>query len=141
MPFSAVHERRLRLRVEELTAAVLPLPLTGLLGRDKDLEVLLEWLAEPGARLITLIGPGGVGKSRLALELARLVADHGKLRVLFTSLATIWDPGLAACAIAEALGLADLTAAICRSAHVPRAMVSRHCCWWTISSRCSPRHR
>ena len=96
---------------EELTAAVLPLPLTVLLGRDKDLEVLQEWLAEPGARLITLIGPGGVGKSRLALELARLVADHGKLRVLFTSLATIWDPGLAACAIAEALGLADLTAA------------------------------
>jgi predicted ATPase/DNA-binding XRE family transcriptional regulator len=96
---------------EELTASVLPLPLTGLLGRDKDLEVLQEWLAEPGARLITLIGPGGVGKSRLALELARFVADHGKLRVLFMSLATIWDPGLAACAIAEALGLADLTAA------------------------------
>jgi hypothetical protein len=37
---------------EELTAAVLPLPLTGLVGRDKDPEVLQEWLAEPSARLI-----------------------------------------------------------------------------------------
>ena len=34
---------------------------------QEELAVLPEWLAEPGARLITLIGPGGVGKSRLAL--------------------------------------------------------------------------
>ena len=48
-----------------------PLPLTRLLGRERDLEVLQQWLADPAARLITLVGPGGVGKTRLALEVAR----------------------------------------------------------------------
>ena len=104
-----MHERRPLSAFEELTAAVLPLPLTGFSGATR-ISRCCRSGSPPGARLITLIGPGGVGKSRRRF-LARLVADHGKLRVLFTSLATIWDPGLAACAIAEALGLADLTAA------------------------------
>src|SRR6266576_1402272 len=49
----------------------LPLALTALLGRDADVETLRHWLADPAARLITLTGPGGAGKTRLALELAR----------------------------------------------------------------------
>src|SRR5262245_20154737 len=53
--------------VDELRRAVLlPLPLTALLGRDADLETLRQWLADPAARLITLTGPGGAGKTRLA---------------------------------------------------------------------------
>ncbi len=79
-------------------------------GARNDVELLQQWLADPGVRLITLIGPGGVGKTRLALELAREIAAEGTTRVAFTPLAAIRDPGLAACAIAEALGLADLTA-------------------------------
>jgi predicted ATPase/DNA-binding XRE family transcriptional regulator len=96
--------------VDELSGASLPLALTVLLGRDRDVQTLRHWLAEPAFRLITLIVPGGVGKTRLALELARSIADEGSTRVVFVPLAYIWDPGLAACAIAEALGLADLTA-------------------------------
>ncbi len=96
--------------VDELNAVSLPLPLTGLLGRETDVQTLRHWLADPAARLITLIGPGGVGKTRLALELARAIADEGSTRVALASLAAIRDPALAACAIAEALGLADLTA-------------------------------
>jgi predicted ATPase/DNA-binding XRE family transcriptional regulator len=96
--------------VDELSGASLPLSLTVLLGRDGDVQTLRHWLAEPAFRLITLIGPGGVGKTRLALELARGIADEGPTRVMFVPLAYIRDPGLAACAIAEALGLADLTA-------------------------------
>jgi stage III sporulation protein SpoIIIAA len=43
---------------------------------------LRDWLADPVARLITLIGPGGVGKTRLALELARMIADQGACRAV-----------------------------------------------------------
>src|SRR6185295_1503739 len=51
--------------VDELTGVSLPAPLTALLGRERDVQTLRQWLAEPAARLITLIGPGGVGKTRL----------------------------------------------------------------------------
>ena len=96
--------------VEELSSVSLPLTLTALLGRDADVQVLLQWLADPTARLITLLGPGGVGKTRLALAVARGIADESATRVVFVSLAAIRDSGLAACAIAEALGLADISA-------------------------------
>src|SRR5262249_103992 len=64
--------------VDELSAASLPLPLTSLLGRDHDVAVLQQWLADAGARLITLVGPGGVGENRPALELARARAGGGE---------------------------------------------------------------
>src|SRR5687767_8615471 len=50
--------------VDELRSASLPLPPTALLGRDTEMETLRQWLADPAIRLITLIGPGGVGKTR-----------------------------------------------------------------------------
>src|SRR5262245_16276203 len=60
---------------EESSQAVLPLPLTVLIGRHADLEALGQWLADPAVRLITLVGPGGVGKTRLVLELARAIVE------------------------------------------------------------------
>ncbi len=96
--------------VDELTHVSLPLPLTALLGRESEVRVLRQWLADPAARLISLIGPGGVGKTRLALEVARAVADQGACRVLFVGLAAIRNPAFVAPAIAEALGVADDTA-------------------------------
>src|SRR5262249_40243424 len=50
-------------------AGGLSLPLTPMLGRDAEMQALRHWLDDPAARLITLTGPGGVGKTRLALEL------------------------------------------------------------------------
>jgi predicted ATPase/DNA-binding XRE family transcriptional regulator len=94
---------------DELNGFSIPLPLTVLLGRDRDVQLLLEWLADPAARLITLIGPGGVGKTRLALEVALAIAEARSYRVLFVPLAAIGDPAFVASAIAEALGLADVT--------------------------------
>jgi predicted ATPase/DNA-binding XRE family transcriptional regulator len=95
--------------VEELSGVSLPVPLTVLLGRDADVQTLRHWLTDPAARLITLIGPGGVGKTRLALEIAR-IADEESTRVAFVSLAAIRNSAFVASAIAEALGLADVTA-------------------------------
>jgi predicted ATPase/DNA-binding XRE family transcriptional regulator len=96
---------------DELSTTSLPLPLTGLIGRDRDLELLQQWLADPAARLITLIGPGGVGKTRLALEVARHVAEDDATRVVLVELASIRHATLVAPAIAEALGLSDSAAA------------------------------
>ncbi len=96
--------------VDELSDVSLPLAPTGLLGRDADVQTLRHWLADPAARLITLIGPGGVGKTRLALELARAIAAEGATRVVFVPLAAIRNPEFVASAIAEALGLSDVTA-------------------------------
>ncbi len=95
--------------VDELSTTSLPLALTALLGREADLQTLREWLADPAVRLITLVGPGGVGKTRLALELARVVAEAGDTRVVFVPLAVVCDPGFVALAIAQALGLSDVT--------------------------------
>jgi predicted ATPase/DNA-binding XRE family transcriptional regulator len=96
--------------VDELGGASLPLAVTALLGRDADVQTLRRWLADPAARLITLTGPGGVGKTRLALELAHAVATEDATRVVFVTLASIRNPLFVAPAIAEALGLCDVTA-------------------------------
>jgi len=95
--------------IHELGAIGLPVPLTALVGRDADLSALARWLDDPNARLITLTGPGGVGKTRLAIHVARTVADAARTYVAFVALAALRDPGLVACAIAEALGLADIS--------------------------------
>jgi len=96
--------------VDELSSVSLPIALTVLLGRDADVQTLRQWLADAAARLITLTGPGGAGKTRLALELARAIAAEGATRVVFVPLAAVRNPEFVASAIAEALGLSDVTA-------------------------------
>jgi len=94
---------------DELSEATLPLAPTSLLGRDADLQTLQDWLADPAARLITLIGPGGAGKTRLGLELARATAASGSARVVYVPLAAIRNSVFVAPAIGGAFGLADVT--------------------------------
>ncbi len=88
----------------------LPLPPTPLIGREGDLQRLQQWVADPAARLVTLIGPGGVGKTRLAVAFAHALASDAATRVLFVPLSAVRDAGLVASAVAEAFGLDDATA-------------------------------
>jgi len=91
------------------SGASLPLPLTVLLGREVDVHTLDLWLAASEVRLVTLTGPGGVGKTRLALEIGRAVSTKGGTRVLFVELASVRNPAFVAPAIADALGVLDAT--------------------------------
>ena len=94
---------------DELASSFMPLAPTVLLGREADLQTLRQWLADEEARLITLVGPGGVGKTRLAIELGRRISIEGATRAVFVPLAAIRNPAFVASAIAEALGLSDVT--------------------------------
>jgi predicted ATPase/DNA-binding XRE family transcriptional regulator len=95
--------------VDELIEG-LPLAPTDLIGREDTLQTLQLWLTQPSFRLITLTGPGGGGKTRLALELAHTVVAEGGTRVVYVPLAAIREPSFVALAIAEAIGLSDVTA-------------------------------
>jgi predicted ATPase/transcriptional regulator with XRE-family HTH domain len=99
------HEATLR----ESGSVPLPLAPTRFLGRELDVQTLRQWLSDRTARLVTLIGPGGVGKTRLALELARSIATEDTYRVVFVPLAGIRSPAFVASAIAERLGFSDTT--------------------------------
>ena len=83
----------------------LPVPPTPLVGRERELEELLAALAVPTTRLVTLTGPGGIGKSRLALAAAELVRDRYDGAVFFVPLASLSDPAHVLPAVAHGVGL------------------------------------
>ena len=86
-------------------AAMLPAPLTALLGRDADVREVAALLA--GHRLVTLTGPGGVGKTRLAIGAAQAAASEFPDGVRFVALEAVVDPKLVAPAVAQVLGVRE----------------------------------
>ncbi|MEO5952627.1 MAG: AAA family ATPase, partial [Chloroflexia bacterium] len=81
-------------------------PLTPLIGRDQELTQVVGMLARGEVRLLTLVGPGGTGKTRLALAVA---AASGAVfdEIVVVALAAISDPELVVDAIAQTLGVGD----------------------------------
>lgn len=100
--------REVTLHEDEVApAADLPAPLTSFIGRERELADLRALLAEPATRLITLLGPPGVGKTRLAVQLAwERCADFAD-GACFVDLATVPDPALVASAIRQALAIRE----------------------------------
>ncbi len=89
------------------TRAALPTYLTSLLGREQEVQAISALLARQEVRLVTLTGPGGVGKTRLAVQVASHLQGTFADGVCFVSLASISDPDLVSSTLAQALGLPE----------------------------------
>jgi predicted ATPase/transcriptional regulator with XRE-family HTH domain len=87
----------------DLRRAAMPRPLSPLVGRDDTTASILQTLTS-GAQLLTLTGPGGIGKTRLALHVAERAVHDFPDGVVFVDLSPIRDPSMVLPAIAKALG-------------------------------------
>jgi len=85
----------------------LPAVTTSLIGREQDIGQVAALLARPGVRLVTLTGPGGIGKTRLAVAVGERLRGRFGAGVVFVPLAAVTDPGLVLAGVARAAG-ADL---------------------------------
>jgi predicted ATPase/DNA-binding NarL/FixJ family response regulator/DNA-binding XRE family transcriptional regulator len=90
------------------TQQKLPIMPGSFVGREQEQADVLRLVLEQGIRLVTLTGPGGVGKTRLAVEVAGQLGGHFQDGVVFVSLAPISDPGLVPAAIAHALDVREV---------------------------------
>jgi predicted ATPase/DNA-binding SARP family transcriptional activator len=92
----------------EVLPISLPAPPNRLLGREREVEQLRELLLRDDVRLLVLVGAGGSGKTRLALEAARDTAGSFANGAVFVELAPLRDPAPMVATIARALGLEEL---------------------------------
>jgi predicted ATPase/serine/threonine protein kinase len=94
-------------RESELRPNNLPVPRTAFIGREAEAAALAQLLSREDVRLVTLTGPGGIGKTRLALHVAGEMAGQFPGGVCFVALSAVSEPGLVASAIAQAAGVSE----------------------------------
>jgi predicted ATPase len=108
--------------------AAMPVPRTTLIGREAELAAVLDALRGCGGRIVTLSGPGGAGKTQLALHVAHAAAAEYPGGVCFVGLGSLADAADVAPAIAQALGLSRIERGSVEDAlraHVRRAVCVR----------------
>jgi predicted ATPase/DNA-binding CsgD family transcriptional regulator len=88
-------------------ARALAISASPLVGREREIDAISDLISQPTVRLLTLTGPGGVGKTRLAQRIAETVAEHLPDGVWFVPLASIRDPDLVLSAIARVLDVRE----------------------------------
>src|SRR5271166_2613515 len=86
----------------------LPVQRTAFIGREREEEGLRQLLSRADVRLVTLTGPGGIGKSRLALHVAGEIASQFPGGICFVALSAVSEPGLIASTIAQAVGVREV---------------------------------
>jgi non-specific serine/threonine protein kinase len=97
-----------RLPRRERFGPPLPLPVSSFVGREQEAGLVLALLRQPGVRLVTLTGPGGVGKTRLAIRAAEVASrDEFANAATFVSLATVADSAQVVPTIARILGIRE----------------------------------
>ncbi|RKH15792.1 cyclase [Corallococcus sp. CA047B] len=109
LPASLAHRRFGALRAPRDRPGNVPASRQDLVGRGEELDTLRQWVRE-GARLISILGPGGMGKTRLATHFGGLESDAGG-----------WEGGVWRCDLEEALTAGDLCHAVGRALGVPLA--------------------
>ena len=91
----------------EVLSSSLPPQRTGFVGREKEVAAASELLLRQDVSLVTVTGPGGIGKTRLAVQLASGMVEHFPGGVHFVSLSSLTDPGLIASVIVQTLGIRE----------------------------------
>jgi predicted ATPase/DNA-binding winged helix-turn-helix (wHTH) protein len=91
----------------EIRPANLPAKRTGFVGREKEIVSAQELLLRPDVRLVTVTGPGGIGKTRLAVQVASSLGKHFPGGTTFVSLSSLSDPALVASEIVQTMGIRE----------------------------------
>ena len=115
----------------------LPMQATPLVGRQREVAEVAALIERDGVRLVTLTGPGGAGKTRLALQVAAEIVDRFPDGTFFVPLAGVTGADLVLPAIGQALALNEAA-----GQSLFAFLAQKRCCWWSTTwSTSSARRR